>query len=91
MTPRFEVGEICILQHAAQYNGLEVMVVGALCWRPILRLNGIVERCECYVVDLCGEGRAAAPFQLRKRRPPREDLAKVSWRSCPWKPSAVKA
>ncbi len=92
MSVRFEVGEIAIVRNAGRYNGIEVTVVAGLAWRPTKRLNGDIEQAECYVVERFGELRAAAEYQLRKRRPPAE---LTTWenieRLTGWKPKKVSA
>lgn len=90
---RFSIGDIAIVIDCftnPSLNGREVTIISGLRqWQT--RRNG--ERYMGYGTDLAEKGirYAFRPSQLRKKRPPREDLQVVRWAQCPWQPEQVRA
>jgi hypothetical protein len=84
---RFAVGEIAIAIHSehGRLDGEEVIVTHP--YGPYLSINGGLA--YGYVVEWQGEQYLARPHQLRKKRPPREDLQVVRWDQCPWQPERI--
>lgn len=86
----FDVGEIAILAYSrfGRASGVECVVVSPLGVRLNLS-NGQYE--NGYVIEVDGNEYIALPDQLRKKRPPRENLQLVRWDQCPWQPAQVRA
>jgi hypothetical protein len=96
MSEKFEVGEVAIWQNLRVLtgdNGKECVVIGGL----QMRTHAPFGESECVteltyrVRDQDGSIWTALPHNLRKKRPPREDLKLVRWADCPWQPEQVRA
>lgn len=93
----FEVGEVAIYNGKCYYpenegsgisEGEEVTVIRCLAYWPNTR--GEVEYGYVCAHRYTGRsGQIFAPDQLRKKRPPREDLKVVRWDQCPWQPEKI--
>jgi hypothetical protein len=90
----FAVGEIAVLHglvYATEWNGVEceiidgldTYVVRARPWDPSGTKFGFRVR----AVD--GKTGIVHPRNLRKKRPPRDDLKIVRWDECPWQPESI--
>lgn len=82
---RFAIGEVGILTVSgnAGPKGGEVTVVGEL---------RMIRGDWCYPVDVknaWGLPIMVERQNLRKKRPPRDDLKLVRWDQCPWQPEKV--
>lgn len=84
---QFDIGEIATVV-AVKYHpenvGHEVEIVDGLAWRQARNDRKVY---LCYRVRH-QDGRVflCEPHELRKKRPPREDLQVVRWSECPWRP-----
>lgn len=96
MTETFKVGEIAImvdLRLWPEYNGCECEIIGGLEMREFWSdrdhtRHGYGVRYRGRAAD--GRTMAIRPENLRKRKPPREELG--DWELIPWqRPTAVKA
>jgi hypothetical protein len=85
----FAVGEIAVLiysRYGRTDGPVDCLVVGSL----IPRLNTTTELPETgYAVEVAGVVYLALPEQLRKKRPPRDDLKVTRWDQCPWQPESI--
>lgn len=93
MTPRFEVGEVAILDRSVSvWHGCEVEVIGPLEDRliyPRIVGVGIPKVLCCYMVRCPDGGKGCAePHELRKLQPPGE---RSEWDRCVWQPTQVRA
>lgn len=70
MTQQFNVGEICIVQHAdspyAHLNGTECVVVDAF------SIFCALQHCDYLIKCVDGEKYLARQYHLRKKRPPQQ-------------------
>jgi hypothetical protein len=85
MSETFKIGEIAIihLPEAPMWHELEVEIKGPCLyrhWRFVM--DGSPREGLAYLADVRGESVAIRPHQLRKKRPPREDLG--DWELIPW-------
>lgn len=100
MADKFEIGEIAILQNCGPaHNGRECVVIGPLVQRlayikPFNRSE--IFTMLCYEVEIDAKVRLVPPKQLRKKKPPQDDIdsdenvnLKTSWKNCIWKPSEI--
>lgn len=86
----FAIGEIAIMCNSEFFpenDGQECTIVDGLEWRQgqlsgELRLTYRVQRTD-------GALFLNMPHQLRKKRPPREDLQVTRWSECPWQPESI--
>jgi hypothetical protein len=91
---RFALGEIAIVAHPRfhpEHTGMECQIIGELRLRKGIDSDGS-SFCEPrYQIQYPnGAIYTAQPCQLRKRRPPRQDLEIVRWDQCPWQPKQVR-
>ena len=90
MTPAFHVGEIVIIAISEwpELVGEEATISGPYAVRRGRSVWGQPASCFGYEVTLSdGDVFSFPPHYLRKRKPPREDLAPVRWSECPWRPA----
>lgn len=91
----FSVGEIAVLQNAQimpVYNGMECEILkgpGMMRQRQQHADNSIRLVYGYSVRAADGRKVCVTPDQLRKKRPPREDLKVVRWDQCPWQPERI--
>jgi hypothetical protein len=96
---QLQVGDVCVLVGlviATHKNGNEVTIVGparlARFRDTITReLSEIELRYPTSERDADGRPIHYRACNLRKKRPPREDLQIVRWDQCPWQPDEVRA
>lgn len=83
----FDVGEIAIAVNSVEgrIDGSEVEVTHP--YGLYLHCSG--EMVMAYVVEHEGCQYLARPWQLRKKKPPREDLQVTRWDQCPWQPETI--
>lgn len=97
----FAIGEIAILRAPADVPGIaggiprgsEVTVVSGLVRRRPRWPDGRIDApMDVYLIHTA-EGRqyCCPPSWLRKKKPPRDDLALTRWSECPWQPEGVRA
>jgi hypothetical protein len=98
MSETFKVGDICVFVNSRdwpEYNGEECEIIGGLALRNIMvSRHGDESKLELsYKVRMLCDGELFGPVpdQLRRKRPPREDLQIVRWADCPWQPEGVRA
>jgi hypothetical protein len=85
-------GDVCVLVGLtlySEYNGTEVTITGPLEWSRsrVVRTGEIYEGWHYPAAD----GYCYRPENLRKKKPPREDLRIVRWDECPWQPESLHA
>lgn len=83
-----DVGVIIRALYHPEHIGRECVVVMPLGWYKS-RQDGI--EIFSYKVEVDGNKFLVRPENIRKKRPPREDLTIVRWNECPWKPESLRA
>lgn len=85
----YDIGEIAILAYS-RYGRVEGPVECMITGRLQPRLNNRTREYEIgYAANVNGMEYIALPAQLRKKRPPREDLQVARWDECPWQPESI--
>lgn len=96
---RFEVGEIAIVHSPGSWtHGREALLLAGPFYGPVFsNQSGKITVCHHFDVEIDGRrigssgNTLSKPItQLRKKRPPREDLQVVRWAECPWQPEQVR-
>ena len=87
------VGDVAVWQNCTVnlwHNGVETTVIKGPGMLGYTDYDG-THRTEYgyHVQDSDGSIWFARPSNLRKKRPPREDLQLVRWDECPWQPENV--
>jgi hypothetical protein len=92
----FHVGEIAILwMPGVDDHGRELVITTELQFGPFYDMNddrmhfGPFYIVEGYNEESPGTGWCEQPCNLRKKRPPGEDLKVVRWDQCPWQPETI--
>jgi hypothetical protein len=87
----FEVGEIALFICDLAPDGVEREVIGAYAWRTFRAPCDFTGATGgyCYLIMKSFGPACAWPWQLRKKKPPREDLQLVRWSECPWQPESI--
>jgi hypothetical protein len=91
---KFAIGEVVICMVGTISSGRDATIYEI---RPnALRSDG--RRGTGYFIDIQGVGTRtggelhfAFADELRKKRPPRDDLKLVRWSECPWQPQTVNS
>jgi hypothetical protein len=83
----FQVGEIAVVNcPGCDTHGIDATVIGPLekwrLWDGEIG-EGTPRVADCYPVVVAGEILGAEPHELRKKRPPRDDLKVVRWADVP--------
>lgn len=95
---KFKVGdEVIIWMPETPIHMQEAVVTGGYALRTYKNEDGSVSRIAYgYKVEVAALGKApkgtgwgATHDQLRKKPPPRDDLALVKWFECPWQPKML--
>jgi hypothetical protein len=83
------VGDIGIITGSTYFPenvGRECVVLMPLDWYRSQQTQKLI---LSYKIELDGRTYLARPENLRKKRPPREDLQVVRWDQCPWQPESI--
>ena len=89
----FDIGEVVICLVGVICRGMEGTLMGEI---TDLRRDGRYGK--GFLIEIPGQ-RSSRPDgffmvfadEIRKKRPPREDLQVVRWSECPWQPQQVNA
>lgn len=95
---QLNAGDVCIVVGCVMYpecNGREVTIVGPAEAGPYrcARTGSVFMDARYPTSDPDELGRPVyySARNLRKKRPPREDLKVVRWDQCPWQPEKINA
>ena len=103
-TEKFSIGEVAVINNPGSANhGKEVTILSDEAYGTLFSTwkNEMQGPLYYYIVDDVNlesgpysKGNRPTGIQtklLRKKKPPRDDLKKVTWDECPWKPASIKA
>lgn len=87
----FAIGEIVVWTRCYSKPALigeETTILSGLEYKNLSH-SGLAWAYKTSHVDEHGVHFYAMPAQIRKKKPPREDLKVVRWDQCPWQPETV--